>query len=125
MSTTTTKSTHVMATPQDCERLRLLSRATRVTQAEYLREVARHVIDNYAAPDLPDNALAAFCFDAAKFRQESGPLASIVFRLPPEDIEALKALSDRTRVRRSEYLRVGLSAVLDKYSVLLDLAVAA
>lgn len=123
--TTITKSTHVMATPQDCERLRLLSRLTRITQAEYLREVARHVLDTYASPDLPDNALAAFCFDAVKFRQESGPLKSIVFRLPPEDIEALKALSERTRVRRSEYLRVGLSAVLDKYASILERAVAA
>ena len=123
--TTSTVSTHVMASPQDCARLRVLSRVTRVTQAEYLREVARHVLANYAAPDLPNNALAAFCFDAVKFRQESGPLASIVFRLPPEDIEALKALSERIRVRRSEYLRVGLSAVLDKYGAVLARTVVA
>lgn len=118
--TTTTKATHVMASPQDCERLRTLSRLTRITQAEYLREVARHVVAVYGDHLIPSGALVSFCRDAVKFRQDGGPLESIVFRLPPEDIEALNALSERTRVRRSEYLRVGLSAVLEKYSAVLE-----
>lgn len=112
--TTATKSTHVLAPAAQCERLRLLSRVSRVHQSEYLREVACFVLDVYG-----DNQETGFPPEKA---ESAGPMASLVFRLHKDDLEALKVLSARTRVRRSEYLRVGLAAVLEKYASVIDRA---
>lgn len=111
--TTATKSTHVLVPAAQCERLRILSRVSRVTQSEYLREVARHVIETFGTAKVQR-------FPAEDTGTEK--LESIVFRLPDADLEALKALSARTRVRRSEYLRVGLAAVLEKYAPVIERA---
>lgn len=75
--------------------------------------MARHVIDSYGANEVQR-------FPAEDMGTEK--LESIVFRLPDADLEALKSLSARTRVRRSEYLRVGLAAVLEKYAPVIDRA---
>jgi predicted DNA-binding protein len=42
-------------------------------------------------------------------------LISIVFRLPKPNLQALKSLSSKTRVRQSEYLREAIEDLLTKY----------
>ena len=42
-------------------------------------------------------------------------LISLVFRLPRPNLQALKGLSSRTRVRQSEYLREAIDDLLAKY----------
>ena len=42
-------------------------------------------------------------------------LASLVFRLSREKLDALKELSRNTRIRQSEYLREAISDLLVKY----------
>jgi Ribbon-helix-helix domain len=42
-------------------------------------------------------------------------LASVVFRLTRDRLEALKALSRATRIRQSEYLREAIADVLTKH----------
>lgn len=46
---------------------------------------------------------------------ETGRLASVVFRLNRERLERLKDLAKETRIRQSEYLREAISDLLDKY----------
>lgn len=42
-------------------------------------------------------------------------LTSVVFRLPEPLLEQLRALSERTRIRQSEYIREGISDLLAHY----------
>jgi predicted DNA-binding protein len=42
-------------------------------------------------------------------------LVSLVFRIPKPRLEALKGLSNKTRVRQSEYLREAIEDLLQKY----------
>ena len=46
-------------------------------------------------------------------------LTGLVMRLAPRDLEALRELSTRTRVRQSVYLREAISDLLGKYQHLL------
>jgi predicted DNA-binding protein len=47
--------------------------------------------------------------------EPSKRLVSLVFRIPRPCLEALKGLSERTRVRQSEYLREAIEDLLVKY----------
>ena len=47
-------------------------------------------------------------------------LASIVFRLNRDRLDALKDLSKSTRIRQSEYLREAIDDLLVKYGEALD-----
>lgn len=47
-------------------------------------------------------------------------LASIVFRLHRDRLDALKELSRSTRIRQSEYLREAIDDLLSKYDDGLD-----
>lgn len=47
-------------------------------------------------------------------------LASIVFRLNRDRLDALKELSRSTRIRQSEYLREAIDDLLEKYEDKLD-----
>lgn len=47
-------------------------------------------------------------------------LASIVFRLHRDRLDALKELSRSTRIRQSEYLREAIDDLLSKYDDSLD-----
>lgn len=47
-------------------------------------------------------------------------LASIVFRLNRDRLDALKDLSRSTRIRQSEYLREAIDDLLQKYEDKLD-----
>jgi predicted DNA-binding protein len=44
-------------------------------------------------------------------------LISLVFRIPRPKLQAIKALSTRTRVRQSEYLREAIEDLLAKYQL--------
>ena len=46
---------------------------------------------------------------------EQQRLTSVVFRLSRKKLQALKGLSQATRVRQSEYLREAINDVLRKY----------
>lgn len=45
-------------------------------------------------------------------------MVSVVFRLPREKLEAIKALSAKTRIRQSEYLREAIADMLVKRAML-------
>lgn len=95
--------THVMVPPSLRDRLKELSRATRVAQSHYHREAARLALSAYGGevrqPFPPRGATTGF--------------VSIVFRLGDPDLhEGLRALSERTRVGVGEYMRLGLEAVI-------------
>ncbi len=47
--------------------------------------------------------------------ESTSRLISLVFRLPKPNLQALKGLSSRTRVRQSEYLREAIEDLLAKY----------
>jgi Ribbon-helix-helix domain len=47
-------------------------------------------------------------------------LASVVFRLQRDRLEAIKELSRTTRIRQSEYLREAIGDLLAKYDERLD-----
>lgn len=50
--------------------------------------------------------------------EKNGPrLVSVVFRVPKSKLDAVKALSNATRVRQSEYLREAISDVLVKHGM--------
>lgn len=102
-------STHVLVPDSWAEALRELSRTTRVSQADYLREVVAYLLETYAGqtPTLQPLPVPP--------ATEGARRVSVVFRVAPADIEALRVLSKHTRVRQSEYLREGLWAVLTKY----------
>lgn len=95
--------THVMVPPSLRDRLKDLSKATRVHQSHYFREAARHVLAVYGGETPqrfpPRGATTGF--------------VSIVFRLGDPDLhEGLRSLSERTRVGVGEYMRLGLEAVV-------------
>lgn len=46
---------------------------------------------------------------------DSTRLISLVFRLQRRRLDALKGLSQKTRIRQSEYLREAISDLLKKY----------
>lgn len=46
-------------------------------------------------------------------------LTGLVIRIPALDYGALKCLSERTRIRQSEFLREAIADLLDKYAHLL------
>lgn len=48
---------------------------------------------------------------------ESPRLKSVVFRLPKSKHEAVKQLSKRTRIRKSEYMREAIADLLKKHGV--------
>lgn len=47
--------------------------------------------------------------------ESTSRLISLVFRLPKPNLQALKGLSSKTRVRQSEYLREAIEDLLAKY----------
>jgi predicted DNA-binding protein len=47
------------------------------------------------------------------------PLTGLVIRIPAGDYGSLKTLSERTRIRQSEFLREAIADLLDKYAHLL------
>lgn len=46
---------------------------------------------------------------------DSKQLVSLVFRIPKNNLELLKGLSAKTRIRQSEYLREAIEDLLSKY----------
>lgn len=103
-------STHVLVPQTWVQALRDFSRSTRITQSVYLRDVVVYVLETYA-----ENA------PVTSLPPASGPfegaLVSVVFRVAPSKLEDLRALSKRTRVRQSEYLREGIWALPTKHGV--------
>lgn len=47
---------------------------------------------------------------------ENARLVSLVFRIPRSHLELLKELSQKTRIRQSEYLREAIEDLLVKYT---------
>lgn len=102
-------STHVLVPSSWVQALRNLARTTRVFQSDYLREVVAYLLTTYGGETPTAQPLAA------PATSEGEQLVSVVFRLDPTDLESLRAISKRTRIRRSEYLREGLWVILTKY----------
>lgn len=102
-------STHVLVPSSWVQALRNLARATRVFQSDYLREVVAYLLTTHGgeAPASPSLVAPA--------APQGEQLVSVVFRLDLVDLESLRAISKRTRIRRSEYLREGLWALLTKH----------
>lgn len=118
METTETqkpRSTHFMVPEAMSDKLRLLSRLTRIHQSEYVREALR---DGLAKYDVAGAALDGV-------EPVKGQLLSIVPRVPPESLKQLKALAHRTRVRESEWWRIFMADMLGKYSAQLERALEA
>lgn len=105
-----TRSTHFMVPEAMSEKLRLLSRLTRIHQAEYVREALRDGLAKYG-----ESGAALDGMEPVK-----GRLLSIVPRVPPESLKQLKALAHRTRIRESEWWRIFMADMLGKYSAQLE-----
>lgn len=103
-------STHFMVPQATSDKLRLLSRLTRIHQSEYVREALR---DGLAKYDVAGAALGTM-------EPVKGRLLSIVPRVPTESLKQLKALAHRTRIRESEWWRIFMADVLRKYSAKLE-----
>lgn len=108
--TVKTKSTHFMVPKAMSEKLRLLSRLTRIHQSEYVREALRDGLAKYGNSDAALDGVEPV----------KGRLLSIVPRVPPESLKQLKALAHRTRVRESEWWRIFMADMLGKYSAQLE-----
>lgn len=104
-------STHVLVPGQWVEALRELARTTRVYQSVYLREVVAYLLERYREDAPPVEATPV------PPMPEGETLVSVVFRITYTEMDDLRAISRRTRVRQSEYLREGIWAVLTKYKV--------
>lgn len=100
-------STHVLVPKGRVFKLRELARRTRIHQSEYLREALEDVLRKYQGPEQPAPAPSTVV--------DEGGLLSVVFRVAPGRLEALKDLAKKTRVRQSEYLREAIEDVLAKY----------
>lgn len=94
-------STHVLV-PRSLRRaLQVLADRTHIHQSEYLREALDDLLAKYPEGVQPAAATA--------------PAAEeLVLRVDPVKLGALKALSHRTRVRQSEFLREAIHDVLQK-----------
>lgn len=110
-----TVSTHFMVPEAMSEKLRLLSRLTRIRQADYIREALRDGLAKYDA--------AGAALDGME--PVKGRLLSIVPRVPPESLKQLKGLARRTRVRESEWWRIFMADMLGKYSAKIERALEA
>lgn len=108
-------STHFMVAEAMSDKLRLLSRLTRIHQSEYVREALR---DGLARYDVPGVGLDGM-------EPVRGRLVSVVPRVPAEGLKQLKALAHRTRIRESEWWRVFMADMLSKYSAKLERALEA
>lgn len=110
-----TVSTHFMVPQAMSDKLRLLSRLTRIHQSVYAREALRDGLAKYdvtgAAPDAMEPV--------------EGRLVSIVPRVPKDGLKQLKALAHRTRIRESEWWRIFMTDMLGKYSAKLERALEA
>jgi predicted DNA-binding protein len=96
------KTTHYLVPAPMAHALREMSARTRIQQANYLRRAVASMLARWRGketlpewPTLPE-----------------GPLVSLVFRLPDEHQEDWKALEKRTRVRRSEWVRLAVHDML-------------
>ena len=114
-STRKTKSTHFMVPESMSDKLRLLSRLTRIRQSVYVCEALR---DGLARYDVSGGGLDGMV-------PVTGRLISVVPRVPPDDLKQLKALAHRTRVRESEWWRIFVADMLGKYSAQLERALEA
>ena len=99
------KGIHVLVPGSYVAKLRQLAHNTRIHQSEYLREfindlLAKHqnTIAAGPGPVLPDE-----------------PSANLVFRISPTMKTQLDALTEKTRIRQSEWLREALHYGLAKY----------
>lgn len=109
----TVRATHVLVPSDLVEALRLLSRQTRVSQAEYLREAVADLLAKHRGRTVP---LQWPTPDA-----NDGDLRSVVFRAEEDVLSRVGELAAVTRVRPSEYLREAIWDVVAKYAHALHL----
>lgn len=96
------KATHYLLPLPMADELRALSARTHVPQARYLYGAINAMLSRWVDseglptwPTLPD-----------------GPSVSVVFRLPEEHLTDLETLAARTRVKRSEWVRLAVHDML-------------
>ena len=109
------RSTHFMVSEAMSDKLRLLSRLTRIRQAVYIREALRDGLAKYDAGGAAPEGMEPV----------TGRLLSVVPRVPVDGLEKLKALAHRTRIRESEWWRIFVADMLGKYSAQLERALEA
>lgn len=109
-------TTHCLVPESMAQKLRLLSALTRIQQSVYLRDGVRDGLKKYGARR--GTALPR----ATKLTER---MVSLTPRIPKAELDGLKELSERTRVRQSEWLRLFLQDVLSENSAKLQAEVEA
>lgn len=98
------KCTHYLVPDVHAAKLRALAKSSKIEQSVHLRAAVHLLLRRYLGmpaparwPEMPEDAHNV----------------SLVFRLPAEDLEGMKALEADTRIRRSVWFRRGLLEYLE------------
>lgn len=108
-------STHFMVPPAMAKKLQLLAQLTRIQQSVYVREALRDGLARYDVAEV----------EMTRAEPTKGHLVSVVPRVPKDGLKQLKDLAERSRIRESEWWRLFLGNLLEKYSAKLERALEA